>query len=503
MNGIPRVAVIGIGYWGKNLVRVIHQLGSLVAVVELDDTLRNRFCEQYQGVAVYQNHLDVINSREIDAIVIATPANTHYNLAKTALQAGKDVLVEKPMTLSVEESEELVSIAEDKKRVLMVGHLLLYKSAVKKVIEYVQSGRIGELRSIEMRRLKLGKVRSYENVFWSFAPHDIAVLLTIVRSPLKKLNANGMAAIQGGVEDDVQVHIEFENGVQAHIHSSWIWPEDERKTVIIGTEGMLIYDEHENKVWLHQKGVKQDLSIWDQGRQEIQVESEDALEIEVLHFLHCINSRTTPLTDGKRGADVVKILVQVGKALKENESEDYFAHESAYLDYPVKIGKGTGIWHFSHVMTGAEIGERCKIGQNVLIARNVKIGNNVKIQNNVSVYEGVILEDDVFCGSSMVFTNVKTPRSAFPRNTSKDYLTTHVKQGASIGANATIVCGVTIGKYALIGAGSLVSKDVPDYAVVYGNPAQIRGRTCKCSSVVTSNLDVVVECCRCGTRLEI
>lgn len=151
---------------------------------------------------------------------------------------------------------------------------------------------------------------------------------------------------------------------------------------------------------------------------------------------------------------------------------DYFAHPSAFVDEGAQVGKGTKVWHFSHVMPGAEIGENCSLGQNVLVANNVKIGNGVKIQNNVSVYEGVILEDYVFCGPSMVFTNVKTPRSEFPRNTSNDYATTLVKRGSSIGANATIVCGVTLHECAFVAAGAVVTEDVPAYAVVAGVPAK-------------------------------
>ncbi|MGB6985785.1 MAG: acyltransferase [Candidatus Aquilonibacter sp.] len=161
-------------------------------------------------------------------------------------------------------------------------------------------------------------------------------------------------------------------------------------------------------------------------------------------------------------------------------AHDYFVHESSYVDEPAEIGEGTKIWHFSHVTSNARIGMHCSIGQNVFIAANVVIGNNVKIQNNVSVYEGVVLEDDVFCGPSMVFTNVNTPRSGTPRNTSTDYAATIVRRGATIGANATIVCGHTLGEFAFVGAGSVVTTDVPPYAIVYGNPARIHGYACEC-----------------------
>ncbi|MFC5469735.1 acyltransferase [Cohnella suwonensis] len=163
---------------------------------------------------------------------------------------------------------------------------------------------------------------------------------------------------------------------------------------------------------------------------------------------------------------------------------DYFVHESSYVDEGAQVGKGTKIWHFCHVMGGAVIGERCSLGQNVLIANRVCIGNNVKIQNNVSVYEGVILEDDVFCGPSMVFTNVRTPRSAFPRNTSSDYAPTVVRRGASIGANATVVCGVTLGEWAFVAAGAVVTKDVPPYALVAGVPAKRIGWVCECGETL-------------------
>lgn len=160
--------------------------------------------------------------------------------------------------------------------------------------------------------------------------------------------------------------------------------------------------------------------------------------------------------------------------------EKYFVHESAYVDEGAVIGQGTKIWHFCHISAGAQIGDYCTLGQNVYVANNVRIGNYVKIQNNVSVYEGVILEDYVFCGPSMVFTNVRTPRSAFPRNQSKDYQRTLVKRGATIGANATIVCGVTIGEWAFVAAGAVVTKDVPAYALVAGVPARLIGWACEC-----------------------
>ena len=184
------------------------------------------------------------------------------------------------------------------------------------------------------------------------------------------------------------------------------------------------------------------------------------------------------------------------------EGKDFFVHESAYIDDNVKIGKGTKIWHFSHVLSNTEMGENCIIGQNCMIGPDVKIGNRCKIQNNVSVYKGVVLEDDVFCGPSCVFTNVLTPRAFIERKA--EFLPTLVKKGATIGANATVVCGHTIGKFALIGAGTVVTSDVPDYALYLGVPAKPSGWVCKCGMVLTriveSDIKLELTCSYCGNK---
>ncbi len=180
--------------------------------------------------------------------------------------------------------------------------------------------------------------------------------------------------------------------------------------------------------------------------------------------------------------------------------ENYFVHPTAVVDEPCTIGSGTRIWHFVHVSAGAQIGERCVLGQNVFIGSNVRIGNNCKIQNNVAVYEKVTLEDDVFCGPSMVFTNVMNPRCAYPRDRATGFFPTLVRRGATIGANATIVCGITIGEYAFIGAGSVVTKDVPAYGEVYGVPAVQHGWRCECGEKLEFGAEGKAHCEKQGTR---
>jgi UDP-2-acetamido-3-amino-2,3-dideoxy-glucuronate N-acetyltransferase len=182
---------------------------------------------------------------------------------------------------------------------------------------------------------------------------------------------------------------------------------------------------------------------------------------------------------------------------------DYFVHESSYVDEGARIGAGTKIWHFCHVMSGAVVGERCNIGQNVVIASGVVIGSNVKIQNNVSVYTGVTLEDDVFCGPSMVFTNVINPRSHVPRK--DEFRKTLVKRGATLGANSTIVCGITLGKFSFVGAGAVVTKDVPDHGLLVGNPARLAGWICECGTKLAAGTKLpatATTCTACGAAYE-
>jgi UDP-2-acetamido-3-amino-2,3-dideoxy-glucuronate N-acetyltransferase len=491
------IIVVGAGNWGQNLIANFHALDALAGVVEVDATLRQQVESCYPAVVVYADFQQALLETSAMGVVIATPAPTHYDLAMRALAAGKDVFVEKPIALTQAAARSLAEFADSSNLVLMVGHLLLYQPAIAWMRDYIAAGKLGNVRRVVAQRAKLGKVRSTENVWWSFSPHDVSVVLELLDRPkLKCVTATGESLFQPGIADDVHVELGFENGKTAHIHASWCWPTNQRQTIVIGDRQMLVYDEVAQTVTIHDQNIDANLNHHDRGIQIVPVAATNPLKLECQHFLDCLVSRQRPKTDGWNGVAVVEVLEKAQQAMDRaslakpdfaappNQEDlggclttqtDYFAHPSAAIDPGAEIGTDTKIWHFCHVFGTAKIGKNTIVGQNVSIADRVVVGDFCKIQNNVSLYEGVILEDYVFCGPSMTFTNVKTPRCEYPRNTSTNYYRTLVKRGASIGANATIVCGVTLHECAFVAAGAVVTKDVPAYAMVAGVPAKIIG----------------------------
>ena len=305
------IAVIGAGNWGRNLVTTFSKLEALTAVVEVSEELRTKLAEDYPGVDLYPDYSALLTSDEVKAVAIATPAPTHHAVAKALLEAGKDVFVEKPMTMTVAEAEDLVEIAEKNDRVLMVGHLLMYQPAIGKIKSLIDEGVVGEVFTIHQERKKLGRARKIENVLWSFGVHDVAVLLHLVGEAPIKVDAFGHSGLQPelGIEDDVYLHLCFASGVQAHLHNSWLWPENRRCLTIVGSRGVLVYNEVEQTVKLHRQDIDPEtLEVRNDGEEVVHEGAKQPLEIEVAHFLSCIETRQTPKSDGHSGLEVIRIL---------------------------------------------------------------------------------------------------------------------------------------------------------------------------------------------------
>jgi len=510
------IAVIGSGYWGKNIVRNMYELGRLRYVCDSNSELLKEIKAKYPDIEVVTDYRKVLNDKDVKGIMIATPAVTHYGLAKEALLADRNVFVEKPLATDVVEAEELVGLARKRHLKLMVGHILHYHPAVRKIKDMVFSGEVGRIYYLFSNRLNIGKIRTEENILWSFAPHDISLVLSIVQDEPVEVMSRGNNYLQNDVEDVTVTYLKFRNGINAHIFVSWLNPFKEQKFVVVGSRGMLVFDDtlREEKLALYRHNIE-----WEKGRlpvakkadkEVIGIEEAEPLREECRAFIKSIDEGGDIITSGEEGLRVLRVLDAAQRSLKSGntvsctdrpgEKQEYFVHPSAVIDSNVKIGKGTKIWHFSHILSGSEIGERCVLGQNVVVGPDVKIGNNCKIQNNVSVYKGVTVEDDVFMGPSMVFTNVYNPRAFIERKS--EFLPTVLKKGCSVGANATIVCGNTIGEYAFIGAGAVVKSDVKPHALMVGVPARQIGWVCHCGTTLKFVKNKAV-CKYCGKKFEL
>src|SRR2546426_7965393 len=315
-------------------------------------------------------------------------------------------------------------------------------------------------------------------------------MLALLNESPTRVSCQGGAYLSRNVFDVTLSHFEFPSGVKAHIFVSWLHPVKEQRLVVVGSENMAVFaDIAEQNLVFYPHRVEWKIRLPPAVKatgEAVALDDREPLKAECQHFLDCIRSRTSPVSDGAEGLRVLRVLDACQRSLllaggsapeptalpvEKNEHErPYFVHESAYVDDGAEVGAGTKIWHFSHVMKDARIGERCVIGQNVNVDGGTRLGNNVKIQNNVSIYTGVVIEDDVFLGPSCVLTNVTNPRSQVNRHALYEVI--WLKRGCTIGANATIVCGTTIGRYAFVGAGAVVTKSVPDYGLVVGNPAR-------------------------------
>jgi UDP-2-acetamido-3-amino-2,3-dideoxy-glucuronate N-acetyltransferase len=512
----PSVGLIGYGQWGRNLARNLAALGALRVVCDGDASARETARRHHPAALSAPDPAAVLADPSIDAVVVATPAVAHVALARQALEAGKDVFVEKPLALTVDDGHALVELAQARGRVLMVGHVLEFHPAVERLRELVARGDLGRLRYIYSNRLNLGRIRTEENALWSFAPHDIHVILRLLGELPVDAACRGGSYLQQTVADVTMSALSFASGVRAHIFVSWLHPYKEQKLVVVGDRKMAVFDDTlaagKLQLYPHRVDWVDRMPVAVKSEAEIvDVDDEEPLAREIRHFLECVVSRTPPRTDGASGVDVLRVLDACQRSLERGGvpvrlgtvPADVFVHETATVDPGASIGAGTKVWHYGHVMPGARIGRGCSLGQNVFVANDVVIGDNVKIQNNVSVYEGVTLEDDVFCGPSMVFTNVLTPRSHVSRR--HEFLRTRVGKGATIGANATVVCGHDLGRYAFVGAGAVVTTDVPPHALVLGNPARVAGWMCECGVRLALRVDAGTErgsCAKCGAAYE-
>ena len=310
---VPSIAVLGCGYWGQNLVRNFYQLGALKLVCDPAENGRTRAGQIAPGVEICSSFDAVFARKDIQGVVLATPAETHHPLALRALAAGFDVLVEKPLALTFQEGVEMQRAAEHHGRILMVGHLLEYHPAILKLREMIASRQLGKVNYIYSNRLNFGKVRIEENALWSFAPHDVAVVLRLFGSLPIEVTSVGGSYLTPNLADTTVSCLHFHGGQRAHIFVSWLNPFKEQKLVVVGTEKMAMFNDvaKEDKLILYNQRVEMDQRqpILQKGEAEnIALPPDEPLRLECEHFLKCVRERTQPLTDAAAGIRVLKVL---------------------------------------------------------------------------------------------------------------------------------------------------------------------------------------------------
>ena len=315
-----KIGLIGCGYWGKNIARNLHQMGLLGAVCDPSAKVLESVPKLYPGAMPTTSIDDVLKSSEIDAVAIASPAALHAKTAKAALLAGKDVFVEKPLALDVKEANSLLALAKKKKRVLMVGHILQYHPAILKLKELLDAGELGDIQYVYSNRLNLGKIRHEENILWSFAPHDISVILLLLGRLPKSVTTAGESWLRKGVADVTMTTLEFKGGARAHIFVSWLHPFKEQKLVVVGSKRMAVFDDvvKEGKLKIFDKGID-----WMDGQPVIRQTSEstlffpelEPLKEELAHFANSVKTRKAPRTDGQEGLNVLRVLDAGQKSL--------------------------------------------------------------------------------------------------------------------------------------------------------------------------------------------
>jgi len=325
------VGLVGVGGWGKNLARNYSQMpgARLKYLCDLDEDKLSHSQQQFQAEKTTTDFSDLVADPEVEAVIIATTGPTHYKLCKMALEAGKDVYVEKPFVLSVAEGQELLDMADKAKRVLMVGHLLEYHPVVEKLKELIDSGELGTVRYIYSQRLNLGTVRADENALWNFAPHDISVILYLLGVDPSDVSARGQSYLRQGVEDVVFLALNFGDKAMGHVHVSWLDPHKTRRITIVGSKRMAVFDDLEpnEKLKIYDKGAEVSMD-YDSFAEYVGLRFGDIvlpyirvgepLRIECEHFLRCVRNRETPRSDGRDGLRVISVLEAADRSLEQN-----------------------------------------------------------------------------------------------------------------------------------------------------------------------------------------
>ena len=316
------ICVIGGGAWGKNHIKTLYDLGHLGGISDSNKTLISHYKKKYPDVLIYDNYKNALQNDNFEGFVVATPAETHFKIAKEIILFNKNLLVEKPLALTIDESEELVTLAKNNNVSLMVGHLLLFHPAIIKIKGLIDDGQIGKLQYIYSNRLNFGQVRTGENVFWSFAPHDISIFQYIVESYPTKIDAFGSKFLQNEISDSVIAKLKYSNGIEGHIFVSWLHPFKEHRLIVIGTEGMISFDDSKKtkplKLYSKKFEIKNNsVKKFERSISLVDYEIKMPLKEELSYFINSLGKNKPQIANGDHALEVIKILSEVSSHLKE------------------------------------------------------------------------------------------------------------------------------------------------------------------------------------------
>jgi len=319
-----KVCVVGAGNWGKNHIRTLNELGALGGIVDANTNLLDQFSKQYPKINVYQKLTDALSKNIFSGFTVATPAETHYNVAKIIIEAKKHVLIEKPLTLNIEDAEALVKLAGEHNINLMVGHVLLFHPAIIKIKELITEGKIGKLQYIYSNRLNLGQIRTEENVFWSLAPHDISIFQFFIEDYPLKMTAHGSTFLQEGIHDSTLTILEYPDNIKGHIFVSWLHPFKEHRLVVIGSKGMISFEDssHDKPLIFYDKKFKFNGKIPEKIDGEVELinyNHHKPLTEELKYFVNHLNGTNPKKANGDHALEVTKILVKISGQLDKNE----------------------------------------------------------------------------------------------------------------------------------------------------------------------------------------
>ncbi len=327
MSNELKVGIIGLGYWGRNILRNLSELDAVKIACDSDPKIVNERKKEFPQIKFVLDFSEILENKVINALIISTPAATHYELVKETLMQERDVFVEKPLALNIIDGKELVDLANKKNKILMVGHILQYHPALIKLKELISIGELGKVQYIYSNRLNIGKLRTEENILWSFAPHDISLVLMLINEEPVKVSAFGEAYINKGIYDTTLTMLEFKNGIKAHIFVSWLHPFKEQKLIVVGSKAMAVFDDlSEQKLFIYPHKIE-----WINGKipiaqkaeyYTVEVGKKEPLKEELKHFIDCVINRITPKTDGEEGLRVLRVLELAEKSLKGKRYEE-------------------------------------------------------------------------------------------------------------------------------------------------------------------------------------